>query len=120
MAYKFFDKKTAAMHERSQTLATRKKFASSGMKNENISGTGLAEELRKIIIRTFKKRKVQSLFIDNIWGIDLAGIQLISKFNKVIRFFLSVIDIFKKHKWFMLLEDKKMYYNYYCVPKNLR
>ena len=107
MAYKFFDKKTAAMHERSQTLATRKKFASSGMKNENISGTGLAEELRKIIISTFKKRKVQSLFIDNIWGIDLAGIQLISKFNKVIRFFLSVIDIFKKYKWFMLLEDKK-------------
>ena len=24
MAYTFFDKKTAAMHERSQTLATRK------------------------------------------------------------------------------------------------
>ena len=77
------------------------------MKNENISSRGLTEELRKIIIRTFKKRKVQSLFIDNIWGIDLAGIQLISKFNKVIRFFLSVIDIFKKYKWFMLLEDKK-------------
>ena len=38
------------------------------MKNENISSTGLAEELRKIIIRTFKKRKVQSLFIDNIFG----------------------------------------------------
>ena len=47
MAYKFFDKKTAAMHERSQTLATRKKFASSGMKNENISSKGLAENYAK-------------------------------------------------------------------------
>ena len=28
------------------------------------------------------KRKVQAPFIDNIWGADLADLQLISKFNK--------------------------------------
>ena len=42
----------------------------------------LAEELHKPIIRTFKKRTVNSRFKDNAWGADLADIQLISKFNK--------------------------------------
>ena len=34
----------------------------------------LAEELHKPIIRRFEKRKVQLLFIDNIWGADLADV----------------------------------------------
>ena len=29
----------------------------------------LTEQLRKLIIRKFKKRKVHSPFIDNIWGV---------------------------------------------------
>ena len=59
-----------------------KKTSSSGTKNENISNKELAEELPKPIIRKFKKRKVHSRFIDNIWAVDLADMQLISKFNK--------------------------------------
>ena len=47
--------------------------------NENIQ---LADELHKPIIRKFIKRKVYSSFRDNIWGADLADMQLISKFNK--------------------------------------
>ena len=39
----------------------------------------LAEELQKPIIEKFRKRTVYSLFIDNIWGADLADVQLISK-----------------------------------------
>ena len=54
----------------------------------------LAEELHKPIIKKFKKRKVYSAFKDNIWGADLADMQLISKFNKGFRFLLCVIDIF--------------------------
>ena len=42
-----------------------------------------------------KKRKVYSSIIDNIWGADLTDMQLISKFNKGIRFLLCVIDIKK-------------------------
>ena len=42
----------------------------------------LAEELHKAIIRKFKKRKVHSTFKDNIWGSDLAHMQIISKYNK--------------------------------------
>ena len=53
----------------------------------------LAEELHKPNIKKIKKRKVQSPFIDNIWGADLAYMQLISKFNKGICFLLCVFDI---------------------------
>ena len=61
MAYKFFDKK----------------IAGSGIKSM-LQNEQLAEELLKLIIRKFKKRKVYSLFKDNIWGTDLADMQLIS------------------------------------------
>ena len=53
----------------------------------------LAEELQKPIIRKFEKRKVESYFIYNIWGADLAEMQLTSKFNKGFTFLLCVLDI---------------------------
>ena len=57
------------------------------MKNENEnenenSKKELAEELHKPITRKFEERKVHSPFKDDIWGADLADMQLISKFNK--------------------------------------
>ena len=48
-----------------------------------------------------------SSFRDNIWGVDLADIQLLSKFNTGFRFLLSVIDIFSKYAWVIALKDKK-------------
>ena len=50
-------------------------------------------ELHKPVLSKFEKRKVNLSFIGNIWGADLADMQLISKFNKAFRFLLSVIDI---------------------------
>ena len=70
-----------------------------------MSSQELAEELYKQIIRKFEKQKVYSPFIDNIWGDDLADMQLISKFNKGIRFLL--FDIFSKYAWVIPLKDKK-------------
>ena len=67
----------------------------------------LAEELHKPISRNFKKRTVYSGFKDNIWGTDLADMQLISKFNKGFRFLLCVIDILSKYAWLVPLKDKK-------------
>ena len=84
-----------------------KKSSGRDIKNENVSNKKLAEELHKPITRKFKKRKVHSSFIDNIWGDDLADMQLISKFNKGIRFLLCVIDIFSKYAWIIPLKDKK-------------
>ena len=54
-----------------------------------------------------KKRKVHAAFEDNIWGADLADMQLLSKYNKGIRFLLCVIDIFSKYAWVVPLKDKK-------------
>ena len=86
MVYKFFDKKNSG----------------GTLKNENISNKELAEELHKPTIRKLEKRKVHSPFVDNIWGADLADMQLISKFNKGIRFLLCVIAIFSKYAWVIL------------------
>ena len=67
----------------------------------------LVEELHEPIIRNFKKRTVYSGFRDNIWGADLANMQLINKFNQGFRFLLSVIDILSKYAWVVPLKDKK-------------
>ena len=64
MVYKFFDKKSASLADKSAS--------GSGIKNKNISNKELAEELNKPIIKKFDKRKVHSPFIDNTWGVDLA------------------------------------------------
>ena len=45
----------------------------SGIRNKNISNRELAKELHKSIIRKFKKRKIHSPFIDNIWGSGLVN-----------------------------------------------
>ena len=44
-----------------------------------------------------KKRKVYSSFKDNIWDVDLADMQLISKYNKKMTYLLCVIDLFSKY-----------------------
>ena len=71
--------------------------------------SGLLSSLGIIIlfIRKSNKRKVHSLLIDNIWGTDLAHMQLISKFNKGFRFLLCVIDIYSKCAWVIPLKNKK-------------
>ena len=48
-----------------------------------------------------------SSFKDNIWGVDLADMQLISKYNKRIRYLLCVIDLFSKYAWVVPLKNKK-------------
>ena len=73
-----------------------KKSQGKGLANskENIQ---LANELHKPTIKKFNKRKVYSSFKDNIWGVDLADMQLLNKLNKGFRFLLCVIDIFSKY-----------------------
>ena len=61
----------------------------------------------KPIIKKITKGKVQLPFVDNICGADLVDMKLISKFNKVFRFFLCVIDIYSKYALIIALKDKK-------------
>ena len=89
MVYKFFDKKSKG----------------SGIINE--SNYQLANELHKPIIKKFKKRKVYSSFKDNIWGVDLADMQSLSKFNKGFKYLLCAIDLLSKYAWVIPIKDKK-------------
>ena len=50
---------------------------------------------------------MHSPLIDDIWGADLADMQLLSKCNKGTRFLLCAIDIFSKYAWVDSLKDKK-------------
>ena len=59
------------------------------------------------LLGSFKKRKVYSSFKDNIWGVDLADMQLISKYNKGIRYLLCAIDLFSKYAFAFPLKNKK-------------
>ena len=48
-----------------------------------------------------------SSFRDNIWGVDLADMQSLSRYNKGIKYLLCVIDLFSKYAWVIPLKDKK-------------
>ena len=50
---------------------------------------------------------VYSSFKGNIWGVDLADMQLISKYNKRIRYLLCAVDLFSKYALVVPLKDKK-------------
>ena len=95
MVHKVFDNKSALLD----------KSKKSGIINE--PNYQLANELHKPIIRKFKKRKVYSSFKDNIWGVDLADMQSLSKHNRGIKYLLCVIDLFSKYAWVVPIKDKK-------------
>ena len=48
-----------------------------------------------------------SSFKDNIWGVDLADMESLSKFNKGFKYLLCSIDLFSKYAWVIPLKDKK-------------
>ena len=93
MVYKFFDKKST---ENGNTRNTTKS-----------SSSILADELHKPIIRKFNKRKVYSQFKDNIWGVDLADMQSLSRKNKGIKYLLYAIDLYSKYAFVIPLKYKK-------------
>ena len=101
MVYKFFDSKVEGS---GVTVEPSAKHVNTKLAPQNQQ---LAEELHKAIIKKFEKRKVHAAFKDNIWDADLADMQLLSRYNKGIRFLLCVIDIFSKYAWVVPLKDKK-------------
>ena len=88
IVYKYFDKK------------------SSGSGINNGPDYQLAEELHKPVIRKLKKRKNYSSFRDNIWGVDSADMQSLSKYDKGIKYLLCAIDLFSKYAWVIPIKDK--------------
>ena len=91
MVYKIFDKKSTG----------------SDFKKLKNGSSILADERHKPIIRKFNKRKVYSQFKDNIWGVDLADMQSLSRKNKGIKYLLCAIDLYSKYGFVIPLKDKK-------------
>ena len=94
MVYKFFDKKSMG----------------SGIVKDTTKSSSLilANELHKHVIKKFNKRKVYSQFQDNIWGVDLADMQSLSKKNKSIKYLLCAIDLYSKYAFVIPIKHKKV------------
>ena len=90
MVYTFFDKKSKG----------------SGI-TTNESNYQLANEIHKPVIKKFKNRKVYSSFKDNIWRVDLANMQSLSKYNKGFKYLLYAIDLISKYAWVIPIKGKK-------------
>ena len=71
------------------------------------SSSILADELHKPVIKKLNKRKLYPQFKDNIWGVDLADMQSLSRKNKGIKYLLCAIDSFSKYAFVVTLNDKK-------------
>ena len=82
MVYKIFDKKTGLK---------------ASIKEE------LAQELHKLIIKKFKRKKVYARFKDK--DLKVTFRQQIS--NGGVKYLLCVIDVFTKYSWVKHLNDKK-------------
>ena len=48
-----------------------------------------------------------SFFRYNIWGVDLADMQSLSKYSKGIKYLLCAIDLISKYAWVVPLKDKR-------------
>ena len=64
MVYKFFDKKSEGSGINTKLIPQNRQ---------------LSKELHKPIIKKFEKRKVHASFKDNVWGADLADMQLLTR-----------------------------------------
>ena len=59
------------------------------------------------LLENLKKREVYSYFKDNIWGVDLADMESLNKYNKGIKYLLRAVDLFSKYAWVIPIKDKK-------------
>ena len=100
MLYKFLDEKSMGSGVK-KLKDTRK--PSSLERSSSI----LADELHKPVIKKINKRKVYSQIKDNIWGVDLADMQSLSRKNKGIKYLLCAIDLYSKYAFVVPLKDKK-------------
>ena len=89
MVYEIFDKRSSG----------------SGITNE--PKYQLGNELHKPIIIKIKERKVYSSYRNFIWGVHLAEMQSLSKYNIGIKYLLHAVGLFSKHTWVVPLKDKK-------------
>ena len=107
MVYRFFDKKS--MGSGTAKPSSLERIMKNTAKSSSLerSSSILADELHKPVIKKCNKRKVYSQFKDNIWGVDLAKMQSLSRKNKGIKYLLCAIDLYSKYAFVIPIKDKK-------------
>ena len=104
MVYKFFDKKATAEPSAKRVIGSGTTKSKDTTKSSSLI---LADEFHKPVIKKINKRKVNSQFKNNIWGVDLADMQSLSRKNEGIKYLLCAIDLFSKYAFVVPLKDKK-------------
>ena len=115
MVYKFFDKNSTVGPTAEPSSLERMESGMVKPSSLERMGSGmvkpsfsiLADELHIPVIKKFEKRKVYSQFKDNIWGVDLADMQSLSKKNEGIKYFSCAIDLYSKYAFVIPLKYKK-------------
>ena len=59
------------------------------------------------LLENSNRQKVYSSFRDNVWGVDLADMQSLSKYNTGNKYLFCAIDLFSKYAWVVPLKDKR-------------
>lgn len=67
----------------------------------------IAAELHKPVKRKFKRAKVITRGIDDIWACDLVDMSAYYRVNKGFRFLLTIIDCFSRYAWAIPLKNKQ-------------
>ena len=63
--------------------------------------------LHKPKISKFERNQIVVQGIDDTWQIDLCDMRSLKKFNKNYQHILTIIDVFSKKAWAIILLDKK-------------
>ena len=62
--------------------------------------------LHKPVRWRFRRRRIFTSGIDDLWQADLVDMSAISKYNDVYKFLLTCIDVFSKYAWAIPLKNK--------------
>ena len=60
----------------------------------------------KLLTLVNLNRPIVYTSIDKIWAADLVDMQAFSKYNKGVKYLLTVVDIFSKYGWIIPLKNK--------------
>lgn len=102
----YFDPSNAAGFGTADKLwkATKKKISKMNVEEwlENQETYTLHQPLRK----KFDRNRFISNYIDDVWQADLCDMQSLSKYNDNFKYLLTVIDLFSKFAWIIVLRNK--------------
>jgi transposase InsO family protein len=66
-----------------------------------------AYTMHRRMLKKFPRNKVITRGIDDLWQIDLADMQNISKYNDNFRYLVTCIDVFSKFAWVIPIKNKQ-------------